>query len=560
MPVLVINGENITIKTNVSDYNIDSMWYNITNASDPEVTRAEGLMEMISNSYFLANYTTDLIAGDYYVTVHANDSYGNKANASSGSFRIEVPVNFTIQFLDYNGSVDSVSSIRIFYNGSEMIRNQISGSVSWMEDIIPFGLWDIIVESNSLQQSLNVTLMDANLSSNITKTMMLDLNVSATGTDPPNGIRSFSGIVAVNTTIGFNNALINMSFNITGSSNRSHTSVYACHSWNISTRSCSGSWVNASSNASFDMSRNTTSISVTGFSAFGITQDEYCGDGVCDNDESCSSCSSDCGSCPNDDDNDPGSNPGSTPSSSVTSSIEITTYPGVVIAKPGSVKDFLVGVRNNGYANLTRVGIGLLTNCSSCSLSSSPGEIDLERGETASFTASLSVGDQVTGQYSLDISAHSGLAAGDSVESIIAILQCFDGERRCIGNATQQCSDNEWSFVDECDHGCESGQCKPEPVPVVSCTPNQTKCSDNSTVNICTDEGDQWVFGEKCAFGCIDGSCVIAGSAPLNIMVVITNISIVIIVLTSVIVLWIYLSKRGIDNEWKALEDKYRGF
>jgi serine protease AprX len=547
LPTPVMNGENVTIKANVSDYSIDSMWYNISNTNNTNVSVAEGLMTNISSTYYLANYTVSLSPGTYIVTVFANDSAGNQANTSAGSFTVGLFVNFTINFFDYNNTAENITQMYIYYNGTRSIRNQTSGNASTFQDTLPIGLWDIEVIA-----PFNITLFNTNLSLNKSFEISMDWNIDEDRSDEPSGVRSFAEIAAINTTLDFQSSLVNMSFIVEGSENRSHVSVFACHSWNISTRICSGSWVNASSNSTFNMSSNTTSIISPRFSAFAVTQDEYCGDGTCDSSESCTSCSADCGACPSNDDTT-----GSSVTGASTTTINITSFPASVDVGTGGSANFQVIVENSGDRNLTGVSLTFSTNCSNCSFTKSPASMNITSGRTGTFSASISSGNQAKGQYSLGITVNSIEGASDTITSIIKLSQCTNGAKRCVVDALQECTGGEWAVVRQCEHGCQNGACNLGASSSNVCSANQTRCSSNQTVQKCKQDRSGWEFLENCTYGCEDGAC--KSEPPLDMTLIITIATIVIIIIVAIVVLWIYFSKRKADNVWEVLEKKYGG-
>ena len=77
--------------------------------------------------------------------------------------------------------------------------------------------------------------------------------------------------------------------------NPDHIKLYTCHNWDFENRKCNGAWEEI---PSFGIEGNYAVFNVSHFSAFKIEEEPYCGDGICNGEETCSSCPQDCGPCP----------------------------------------------------------------------------------------------------------------------------------------------------------------------------------------------------------------------------------------------------------------------
>lgn len=81
---------------------------------------------------------------------------------------------------------------------------------------------------------------------------------------------------------------------------------------------------------------------------------------------------------------------------------------------------------------------------------------------------------------------------------------CEGNTTKCSGNRLRRCVEGIWTLVEECQYGCNSEGCLPEPV---ACAEGERRCTDNK-VEIC--ENRTWTE-EACPFGCSDGVCVEPG-------------------------------------------------
>jgi subtilisin family serine protease len=436
MPYLVRDGDNITISAHASDYSIGSVWYEIKDSNSTNVTNSSGpvalgMMQNANGTLFKAMHTIMLPEGNYAVSVHANDTRGHQANATAGVFMVAPYINFSIRFFGHDGNSSNITRFSILYNGSDIVRNQSSMSDGF-DGILLAGLWDILLET----EAFNASLMEVNISQDGGWVIDADWDMNESGMGLPSGARSFYNIIAVDTNITFGRANISMGFNASGSANRSHLSVFVCHDWNMSGRDCYGVWENASTNATFDLARNVTSVGAAGLSAFAVAQDKYCGDGICDSSgadtysESCSTCSADCGSCP----------------------------------KPPSEDG---GGRSSG-------GSG--------SYSPPISGLDAAEGGNASETGA---------GYNLTVTE----------------FDCISGERQCSGDHTMECVENVWALSNECQYGCEGGECMQPDGQGLTCVPDEARC-EGDTAQICDPAGSGWIDLSSCAFGCSEGECL----------------------------------------------------
>jgi PGF-pre-PGF domain-containing protein len=288
-PPVLTAGENLTISANISDIHISTVWYNITNSSGWfEI----GTMSNITENFYNASYSTaNLSIGEYSVRVFANDSFGNEVSAQAGNFNVESPINFTASIT--NGTYAINVSMKIFYNGTNQVRNQAINSS--FEFIIPRGTWDI--EINTF--SVNVNLKEVNITENITREIKLDDDIQVN--EIKTHVKEIKTIAGEFSNFSFSKVYLTIFFNQSLVSYPNKLSVYRCE-WDFTLGSCIGTWINDNESTEFNMTFlgiNNVTIVASNFSAYSLGETQpYCGDGTCDSGETCSSCPSDCGPCP----------------------------------------------------------------------------------------------------------------------------------------------------------------------------------------------------------------------------------------------------------------------
>jgi hypothetical protein len=254
---LVLVDETINVSATVTDTRLDSVWVNITWPTGISDSRS---MSNSSSLYFYEFNETNQ-TGSYVLIVFANDTLGNEAN-SSLSFEVANATN--VSSLATNGTTSISVTIRVFYNGTSRVRNQTTDSS--FEFILPSGLWDITINTSQL----DVTLFNTNLTQNITRSIRLDedAQVSYVTTN----VLAIKSVALKFENFSFSVANLTFSFNSSLVSNPSALKVYKCSNWDFTGSSCSVSWVEDSSDSTFNASigSDRVMINASTLSAFSL--------------------------------------------------------------------------------------------------------------------------------------------------------------------------------------------------------------------------------------------------------------------------------------------------
>ncbi|MCK5176929.1 MAG: hypothetical protein KAQ92_04340, partial [Candidatus Aenigmarchaeota archaeon] len=269
LPKAVIIDKNISIDINATDdYMINYTWANIT--------KPDSNFTML---YLPANYTATQV-GRYNITFFVNDTSDNTANATD-YFISQNEMIFNGSISDGNYSPISTNTTFYFSQTENIISNiNTTGNFSVS---LPEYLYDIKI---SLENQTILTLNQVNLSLNNEKEILIEM--------PANSLDLRT--CAINTTYIYGTATLVLSYNNTAYSNENYISAYKCNEWNFVGQECLSGWERYA-NATQNKDCKLFTIYTNSFSAFSLKQDSYCGNGICNSDESCSSCSDDCGSC-----------------------------------------------------------------------------------------------------------------------------------------------------------------------------------------------------------------------------------------------------------------------
>jgi hypothetical protein len=273
-PAVITEGGYAVISMFASDSTFNSAWMNLTY---PNGTTARF---PVANGGFV-NLTSTL-RGTHTVLFFANDSSGNTANVSA-SFSVFAPVAMNFTVAGNNASINS--NITVYQAGtSNQIAFTSSVNGSYSERTLPNTTFDM--EFSTFDGRVVFRLLSVDASLNVNKRVVVDRP-------------SVSGMVsafAANSSYTSTNATVRLYYTGANVSNEANLRMQKCADWSFQTSSCAGGWVdiNSTVNAGSDF----VEANITGFSAYGITQGSYCGDGTCNANEGPSNCTADC-SCQN---------------------------------------------------------------------------------------------------------------------------------------------------------------------------------------------------------------------------------------------------------------------
>jgi sporulation protein YlmC with PRC-barrel domain len=274
-PYSLINGSNVLIYVSAS--NAETIYANITlpNSTTNRLTLTNNANTTFSNTKPL---------GRYNITIFANSSLGEIVN-STDYFETFLPLTINLTFIN-NNSVGINLSYNIYYRNNLITSNSSSnGSVL---KSIPNSLVDL--EFKTFSDKFQILLRDINLT--------LENNKSFGVNNLSTPIQGYLKTYGINNTFNFTNATLKIYYSDSNYSNEDSLKLHKCNSWNFNNESCSVDWIDITNSSTQDKSSHIFEYLTTSFSGFSIKQGEYCGDSSCNNGEDCSSCTSDCGSCP----------------------------------------------------------------------------------------------------------------------------------------------------------------------------------------------------------------------------------------------------------------------
>ena len=256
-PKIVINGSNVSLSVNVTDTHLNRTWVTV---------KLPDMSQVILD--LPVDYTPN-ITGRHNITFFANDSAGNEVNVND-YFISEQGMQFNSSSVGYNNSGLNVT-LRAYFNGILIVENQSVGNV-----ILDIANYTYDLEFSTLNSSLIVLLRGVNLSENNDRIIGFDMLTPS----------EYLVTYAINNSYGVDNATLNLSYSGTGYGNEDYLGVYRCVNWNFSGRNCPGeNWTEI--NAYNVPYGEYFLVNVSGFSAFSIKQEPYCGDGVKTNGEGC---------------------------------------------------------------------------------------------------------------------------------------------------------------------------------------------------------------------------------------------------------------------------------
>lgn len=267
----VANNSPVSLSMYASDSNLQSIWINLS------YPNASALRLELSNGGFV-NFTPP-VTGDYNAVFFANDTAGNTANASSSFKAVEaLPLNISITGRD---NANLASNVTFYYSGTSTQAAFFSSSTgNYGSRALLNATYDM--EMQAYEGRLDIRLLGIAAASNANKYLIIDKPT----------VSGFVTVYAINNSYSIASAIIRISYSGTNVSNEGSLKMQVCQNWDFVNSTCTSGWtdVEASKNSASDYFE----AAVTGFSAYGIVQGGYCGDGTCSPDENTASCPADC--------------------------------------------------------------------------------------------------------------------------------------------------------------------------------------------------------------------------------------------------------------------------
>jgi uncharacterized membrane protein len=239
-------GESVHLSANASDnLGVSGIFANITLPNGSAVTIAAP-----------ADYVIP-IAGRYNVTFFANDSSGNIAVFEDYFIAGHSSLNITFNAVNYLLAGIPIN-LTIYFAGTE---KEIHGHefVGTFMDRHTDILYDLLFVSDF---GMRVRLNSVNLSRYTNGTLGMDKN-SAISANLTYGI---------NTTYGFSNANVLLSYAGAGYTNESAMTIEKCDNWDFTGRVCLGAWNDITSTSEKNAVEDNFAFNVTSFSGFGIRE------------------------------------------------------------------------------------------------------------------------------------------------------------------------------------------------------------------------------------------------------------------------------------------------
>jgi len=188
-------------------------------------------------------------------------------NSNHRNVKVE---NITFKLKDIKINITGISDVVIIvnYNNIPILSlNNTTASIFLLN-----GTYNVTLQAFSNSLIVNFHQVSAEATSNLT--VSLDKKTDTEG---------YLVTYAIKPNINAN-ATLTLSYKGTGYKNDKFLGLYRCDNWNFAQSKCDSSWSficnTSSSNCSWDLTNDIVTFNVTGFSAFAIKQEPYCGDGV----------------------------------------------------------------------------------------------------------------------------------------------------------------------------------------------------------------------------------------------------------------------------------------
>ena len=268
---LPVNGTEVAVHVGVTDnVNISHVWM---------VTDYPGGSEMVWLNKSIDHVFNVTRLGRHNITIFANDTSGNLTNTTD-YFTVYEGISIDINVSDNDGTgIDS--SVMLFDEGTTYKVSAFSSSSGdFTNNMVPNTTLDL--RFSAFDDEFIVLIGNVDMWSNTDRFF---------GMDDPNAASGFESTYAVNTNYAFSDAVVRIYYD-EDDVDEDTLEIYICDDWNFTTRLCNTTWNVTESDV--NKSGDYVEAEVSGFSAFSLKQESYCGDGTCDDDEDSSSCSEDC--------------------------------------------------------------------------------------------------------------------------------------------------------------------------------------------------------------------------------------------------------------------------
>lgn len=271
VPATIGSGDHVAIGVNVTDdTGVDSVWATIDypNASSDNVT-------LVNNGNMNLVWFDE---GTYLVTFHANDTLGNLASIQD-NFQVAPQVEFNVSVLDELGA--GLDTTLRFVSNNVVVATASETEGNFTESILD-DTYDLEIEVYGGDFIARLDGVDADQDSD--QQVMIDFLV---------GYLGYAVIYAVEDPFGVSSGHVTIGYNEADFANESSIGFYTCGNWDIVDQECDSSFT-AVGTFEQDTTANEFRVNVTGFSAFALEQEGFCGDGTCSGSETNATCAVDC--------------------------------------------------------------------------------------------------------------------------------------------------------------------------------------------------------------------------------------------------------------------------
>lgn len=276
---ITTNLKSFSYRWNFNDSagNINSTtWQTILVVNSPPISLG------IANQSWVMNSNLTLNLSEYFTDIDGDEL--NYTNTSVANLSIFINQITKIVILTPDAGWNGTSYIRFIANDSGNITysNNITLEIFKPVIVVNLSLFsNLTTNFSALTNFINIPVIFDNLNYGRINFSSVSLNNNSINIDD-------------NVNISFNRIEINSS--ALGFFNTSAVLTLLNLTWNLPMIQRDG--VNCTTCSLLNYTNGTLIFNVTGFSTYRTIENPFCGDGSCNNGESCSSCSGDCGTCP----------------------------------------------------------------------------------------------------------------------------------------------------------------------------------------------------------------------------------------------------------------------